>query len=306
MKRLVLELSKFAREIDRMVNNYLKGEKEIWEYDEVAERLSFVVRVLTLIMPLLFYIMAGAIFYLGFKGVKLEGLGVLVAAVIAGGFAMLSSIGNTEANIRSLRSAWIEGSRRDLAKYITNCRRYLTAAEKCRRARLEKIRKKEAIESGEYNNGIGSLDDVKHEVHLKENEAIEAQMNFFESYAAINVKYRGMSKGAEVYFFNDLKEHYSKYREVCCVLYTNKSVYKKVDKVECYELDAKLGDRFGSYFVEEWKRAKKGDKELIAKKNIVISILVFFVLAYSHNVMINSFSFEDESPGKEEKVSTET
>lgn len=140
-KKIVSFLGEFSHEFEVKLNNYLKGEKEIWEYEEVSEVLNFLVRVLALLMPLLFYVMAGAIVYLGYKGVEPEGLGVLVAAIIAGSFAMLNSIGNSEANIRSLRSVWIEESRKDLAKYIANSRRYLIAAEKCRRAKLEKERK---------------------------------------------------------------------------------------------------------------------------------------------------------------------
>lgn len=71
-------------------------------------------------------------FYISLTGERIEGLGIVTAAIIAGCFTMLSSIGNTEANIRSLRSSWIEESRKDLAKYIGNARRYLVAAEKCR------------------------------------------------------------------------------------------------------------------------------------------------------------------------------
>lgn len=305
MKISISSFSDFLDNFDKNIDSYLKGEKEVWEYDEVYKILKFIVRVMTLLMPLFFYLMAGAIFYLGFKGVELKGLGVLVAAIIAGSFAMLSSIVNTEANIRSLRSAWIEESRKDLAKYITNSRRYLIAAEQCRRAKLQKERISVGVSPVESDVSLAGLGDIERKIYLREDEAIEANMKFFESYAAINVKYRGMNKGTEVYVYEDLKDHYKKYRKVCSML-RSENIHRKVDKTECYNLDAKLGDRFRGYFIEEWRRAKKGDKDLTTKKNIIISILVFFVLAYSHNVMINSFSFDNESHSQEEKVSTET
>ncbi len=293
-KNKMNKVAEKIKEVDELLAKLIEGDKEIWEYEKVSGVARKAVRIMALMLPVIFYIGLLWIFYISLTGERIEGLGIVTAAIIAGCFTMLSSIGNTEANIRSLRSSWIEESRKDLAKYIGNARRYLVAAEKCRIKRIELKDREEQNKSIGHGIKYGGEKEINEEISKRKSEALDAQMNFFESYAVINVKYRSIAKGEEKAVYQALVDHYDEYRSVCGLLYSDRSAYQDIDKSRCYELDTFIGDTFGNYFVEEWKRAKKGDKELVTKKNMIILTLAFFVLAYSYNVINSSVSSSNE------------
>lgn len=286
-------ITKINKRITSLNDMVFGGEKEFWEYESIRIALKQLVRVLSVFVFIAFVVFGFFFLVLLTKGVDFKGVAALVVAVIAGCFTLLSSIGNTENSVRSLRSKWLDDCRNNVAKYIASCRRYILVSTKCRVKRKQHERNRMAFEEGV---GLGGTEfksvqeEINNEINTLEKEIVEARMNFFEYYAELNVRFRSIKSGREVEVYQALRKHYRKYRVKCEEMNSHNNLEKTIDKKDCFKMDTELSDIFGDYFSKEWNRAKRGDETIVAKKNLIFSIILIVVIWSSFSWVYNEMT----------------
>lgn len=279
----------FIKDIDLPIRNFLKNDKEIWDYEEVREFVKESSKFFTIVICLVvvfFMVLNFNAFQPFSAGFDIKENIAIVGAIIAGSFTMLSSIGNTENSIRSLRSKWLDDSRESLSKYISRCRWYLSLCSQLKNKRNSMKRREYSLNEfegvdDEYVKIIRKdIDKIKGEVSIFEERVYEARMSFFDSYAEMNVRFRSIKKGEERLIFNVVRKHYQSYRKLCESLVLNKEKVSDFHFRECYKLDTELADKLGEYFLNEWSRAKRGDENLVAKKRVIFIVLSSIIIYY--------------------------